>query len=149
MALSTFNFFAVAALAAIVGVTLIVVYLNLRKVRGDLESLREEFALWRRTAVSSPVSEQSAEDAPCQQEPASEPATETAASVFAEEAEAMRERLHGGNSPGEGKTPERYRHVATLVDKGLGAEEIAGVLQVSPAEAQQLVKLAEVARKKS
>jgi len=149
MAISTFNFFAVAALAAIVGVTLIVVYLNLRKVRGELDALREEFALWRRVATSAPASEGPAGESPFQQEPAPEPVIDPTPSVSAEEAEAMRERLHGGNSLGGGQAPERYRHVATLADKGMGAEEIAQVLQVSPAEAQQLVKLAEVARKKS
>ena len=149
MAISTFNFFAVAALAAIVGVTLIVVYLNLRKVRGELDSLREEFALWRRTAAAAPVSKESVEEPSRQQDSAPEPVADAAPSVSPEEAEAMRERLHGGNSLGEGQAPERYRHVATLADKGMGPEEVAEVLQVSPAEAQQLVKLAEVARKKS
>jgi len=47
------------------------------------------------------------------------------------------------------RAPERYRHVATLAEKGLASEEIAQVLQVSPDEAQQLVRLAEVARGKS
>jgi hypothetical protein len=149
MALSTFNFFAVAVLAAIVGVTLIVVYLNLRKMRGELDALREEFALWRRTAAAAPVSKVPEGEPPRRQEPAPEQGAEATPSVSAEEAEAMRERLHGGNSLGGGQAPERYRHVATLADKGLGPDEIAEVLQVSPAEAQQLVKLAEVARKKS
>ncbi|AJF07580.1 hypothetical protein [Geoalkalibacter subterraneus] len=149
MAISTFNFFAVAALAAIVGVTLIVVYLNLRKVRGELDALREEFSLWRRMAAAAPVLKDQGEETSRQQAPSPEQVADAEASVSAEEAEAMRERLHGGNSLGDGKAPERYRHVATLADKGLGADEIAEVLQVSPAEAQQLVKLAEVARKKS
>lgn len=149
MAISTFNFFAVAALAAIVGVTLIVVYLNLRKVRGELDVLREEFALWRRTAAAAPVSKEPVDETSRQQAASPQPVADATASVSTEEAEAMRERLHGGNSLGGGQAPERYRHVATLADKGLGAEEIADVLQVSPSEAQQLVKLAEVARKKS
>jgi len=149
MALSTFNFFAVAVLAAIVGVTLIVVYLNLRKMRGELDALREEFALWRRAAAAAPVSKEPEEDPSRQEGSAPKDAAAAAPSVSAEEAEAMRERLHGGNSHGDGQAPERYRHVATLADKGLGPDEIAEVLQVSSAEAQQLVKLAEVARKKS
>lgn len=149
MVLSTFNFFAVAALAAIVGVTLIVVYLNLRKVRGELDALREEFSLWRRAAATASPEPPYAAAALQAEPPPAESSQQVAPAVCAQDEEAMRERLHGGGGGGDGQAPERYRHVATLADKGLGAEEIAEVLQVSSDEARQLVKLSEVARKKS
>lgn len=43
------------------------------------------------------------------------------------------------------KTPERYRYVKSLADSGMAAEEIAGVLSISPHEAAQLVTLSRLA----
>lgn len=144
MDLQYVNFFAVAVLAAVIGVTLIVVHLSQRKLRAELTQLREELALWQKAGLHAPRALAAAEpDAPPSQAqgapmaPAPQPLSE----------EQIRERLQ--QAAGAGEAPERYRHVVTLADKGLAPEEIARVLQVSSAEAQQLVRLAEVGRKKS
>lgn len=147
MELQHVNFIAVAVLAAIVGVMLVVVHVSLKKMRRDLAHLREEVTLWQKAALGR-RSEEPLHD------PAEVPGAEGFAQMSrvvdlppADEAQ-MRERLQQGSAT-VGEVPERYRHVATLMDKGLAAEEIAQVLQVSEAEAQQLVKLAAVGRKNS
>ena len=47
---------------------------------------------------------------------------------------------------GGGRAPGKYRYVASLASRGMGAVEIADVLGISPREAEQLVKLAQVGR---
>lgn len=147
MELQYVNFIAVAVLAAIVGVMLVVVHVSLKKMRRDLAHLREELTLWQKAALG-----RSSEDT--SRDSGEVPSAEGYAQISrvvdlppADEAQ-MRERLQQG-SVASGEAPERYRHVATLMDKGLAAEEIAQVLQISETEAQQLVKLAEVGRKNS
>lgn len=147
MELQYVNFIAVAVLAAIVGVMLVVVHVSLKKMRCDLAHLREELTLWQKAALG-----RSSED--ISRDSGEVPGAEGYAQISrvvdlppADEAQ-MRERLQQG-SVASGEAPERYRHVATLMDKGLAAEEIAQVLQISETEAQQLVKLAEVGRKNS
>ncbi|BCA79130.1 hypothetical protein [Desulfuromonas sp. AOP6] len=43
--------------------------------------------------------------------------------------------------------PEKYRYLASMAGHGMKAEEIADVLDISPREAEQLVRLAQVARR--
>ncbi len=50
-------------------------------------------------------------------------------------------------SPPGGSAPEKYRYLASMACHGMKAEEIAEVLKISPREAEQLVKLAQVARR--
>ncbi|MDO3378056.1 hypothetical protein [Geoalkalibacter halelectricus] len=144
MDLQYVNFFAVAVLATVVGVTLIVVHLSQRKLRAELFALREELALWQKV-VAAPRAEAAplAVDA----EPANQAQQAPTAAPTPVDEEQIRARLQQAGCGGE--APERYRHVATLADKGLAPEEIARVLQVSAMEAEQLVRLAEVGRKKS
>ncbi len=148
MAISTFNFFAVAGLAAIVGVTLIVVHLSLRRMRREVSELREELALWQKVAARRPLADAglARPDGP-ELHPAEGGDRVVELPVLDEKK--MRKRLQRGAHGNSGEAPERYRHVATLADRGLEPEEIAQMLQVSTAEAQQLVKLSEVARKKN
>lgn len=47
------------------------------------------------------------------------------------------------------EAPERYSYVASLLDHGMDAGEIADILKISPTETEQLIKLSKVARKKS
>ncbi|WP_305043719.1 hypothetical protein [Geoalkalibacter sp.] len=146
MDLQTVNFIGVALLALIVGLTLIVVHLSQGKLRRELAQLREELALWQKVALrgANPAAEESAAA-----EPPATPALGTVVEAQPCDEGVLRERLRQAGTVGGGSAPERYRHVATLAEKGLASEEIAQVLQVSPDEAQQLVRLAEVARGKS
>ncbi|HKK00706.1 MAG TPA: hypothetical protein VJ955_00945 [Desulfuromonadales bacterium] len=48
---------------------------------------------------------------------------------------------------GGGQAPEKYRYVASMAARGMSPAEIAEVLKISPREADQLVRLAQVARK--
>lgn len=45
-----------------------------------------------------------------------------------------------------GRVPEKYRYVAQLERSGLGAEEIADILEVSGNEAEQMLSLARASR---
>ncbi len=54
-------------------------------------------------------------------------------------------RLQGA-AGGGGEAPERYKHVASLVERGLGADEISRILHISQPEAEQLIALSRVAR---
>ncbi len=44
--------------------------------------------------------------------------------------------------------PERYRYVHSLIKKGMGSDEIANVLSISPQEAMQLVTLSKLSSQK-
>lgn len=53
-------------------------------------------------------------------------------------------------SPGElRRPPEKYGYVRSLVDQGMGAAEIAAVLNLSRSEVEQLVSLAKLAPRSS
>lgn len=43
--------------------------------------------------------------------------------------------------------PEKYRYLASMAGHGMKAEDIADVLDISPREAEQLVRLAQVGRR--
>ncbi len=43
------------------------------------------------------------------------------------------------------KTPDRYKYVQSLTEKGMSGEEIASILSISTHEADQLVKLSKLA----
>jgi len=60
------------------------------------------------------------------------------------EEDELSSRLASASGPGE--APERYRHVSSLVERGLSAEEISRVLHISAAEAEQLIVLSRVSR---
>ncbi|MCP3178413.1 hypothetical protein MJO47_15005 [Desulfuromonas sp. KJ2020] len=45
--------------------------------------------------------------------------------------------------------PEKYRYLASMAGHGMKAEDIADVLDISPREAEQLVRLAQVGRRNS
>jgi len=47
------------------------------------------------------------------------------------------------------EAPEKYRHVVSLTEHGLGTAEIASILNLASEEVEQLVTLAGAARKKS
>lgn len=57
----------------------------------------------------------------------------------------LRLRLQQGPQRASG-TVERYRLVASMVRRGLSADDISAILQLSPDETEQLVKLARVGR---
>ncbi|MGL1931432.1 MAG: hypothetical protein OCC45_06685 [Desulfotalea sp.] len=44
-------------------------------------------------------------------------------------------------------TPEKYQYINNLTQQGMGADEVASILKISPQEAHQLVSLAKLARK--
>ena len=48
-------------------------------------------------------------------------------------------------APLSGDTPSRYRHVASLAQQGMDAEQIAEILNISVAEASQLMSLSRLA----
>ncbi|WP_305047169.1 hypothetical protein [Geoalkalibacter sp.] len=147
MDLQTVNFIGVALLALIVGLTLIVVHLSQTKLRRELAQLREELALWQKVALrgATPI----AEDGAGAVEPPGTQALGTVVEAPPCDEGMLRERLRQAGTLGGGSAPERYRQAATLADKGLAGEDIAEVLQVSPDEARQLVRLAEVGRRKN
>ena len=53
-------------------------------------------------------------------------------------------RIDAGRSPETMRTPERYRYVHSLAEKGIGSTDIASILAISPREADQLVTLAQL-----
>jgi hypothetical protein len=54
----------------------------------------------------------------------------------------LKQRLKGGEGPKN--VPEKYRMVAAMARRGLGAADIAEILEISPGEADQLLKLVRV-----
>lgn len=56
----------------------------------------------------------------------------------------LKQRLKGGDGPTK-SVPEKYRLVATMARRGLPAVDIAEILEISPGEAEQLLKLVRVA----
>ena len=132
MTLEHVNFVSVALLAGVLGATLIVVHLTLTRLKAEVAALRAELATLRDAPALPPTPEAEPQAA----------AAEATQSTPADEDE-LRQRLRQGRS--DGRPPERYRQLAQLADKGLPPEEIAEVLQVSPDEARQLVKLSQVA----
>jgi hypothetical protein len=46
-----------------------------------------------------------------------------------------------GRNKETGTVPERYRHVSILASHGLDIQEISNILQISPTEAEQIIKL--------
>lgn len=55
-------------------------------------------------------------------------------------------RMNAEDGNSSGATPEKYRYIRSLHEKGMDAEEIASILGISSQEAGQLVALAEIAR---
>ena len=49
------------------------------------------------------------------------------------------------SAPRSGDAPNRYRHVASLAQQGMDAEQIAEILHISTAEASQLMSLSRLA----
>ncbi|MFN2257966.1 MAG: hypothetical protein ABR516_05760 [Desulfuromonadaceae bacterium] len=49
------------------------------------------------------------------------------------------------SAPRSGDAPNRYRHVASLAQQGMDAEQIAEILHISVAEASQLMSLSRLA----
>jgi len=56
----------------------------------------------------------------------------------------LKQRLKGGDGPPK-NVPEKYRLVAAMARRGLPAADIAEILEISPGEAEQLLKLVRVA----
>lgn len=56
----------------------------------------------------------------------------------------LRQRLQ--RSDGSGAVPEKYRLVAAMAERGLGAEDIAAVLQLPTPEVTALLRLSMVSR---
>ena len=54
-------------------------------------------------------------------------------------------RMHAIEGGSQGNTPEKYRYIRSLHEKGMSAEEIASILKISSLEAEQLVSLAKIA----
>ncbi len=54
-------------------------------------------------------------------------------------------QIQGNNPP---DPPVKYRYLANMVKNGMSAEDVAGILDISPAEADQLVTLAQMSRGK-
>lgn len=52
----------------------------------------------------------------------------------------LKQRLKGGDGPPK-SVPEKYRLVAAMARRGLPAADIAEILEISPGEAEQLIKL--------
>jgi len=50
------------------------------------------------------------------------------------------------SAPRSGDAPNRYRHVASLAQQGMDAEQIAEILHISVAEASQLMSLSRLAQ---
>ncbi|MFO7831294.1 MAG: hypothetical protein R6V18_04860 [Desulfuromonadaceae bacterium] len=50
------------------------------------------------------------------------------------------------SAPRSGDAPNRYRHVASLAQQGMDAEQIAEILHISTAEASQLMSLSRIAQ---
>lgn len=59
----------------------------------------------------------------------------------------LKQRLKGGDVPG--KIPEKYRLVTSMAERGIDAEDISEILEISLAETQQLINLANVTSKKN
>lgn len=57
-------------------------------------------------------------------------------------------RLTAEETARSGNTPEKYRYIRSLHEKGMGSVEIASILGISTQEAEQLVTLAKIAREK-
>lgn len=82
--------------------------------------------------------------APAVQAPAT-PAVAPARAFAADfEQASLRQRLQ--RSDGSGAVPEKYRLVAAMAERGLGAEDIAAVLQLPAAEVAALLRLSIVSR---
>ncbi|OHB24730.1 MAG: hypothetical protein A2X84_14460 [Desulfuromonadaceae bacterium GWC2_58_13] len=60
----------------------------------------------------------------------------------------LKQRLKGGDGPSK-NVPEKYRLVAAMARRGLPAADIAEILEISPGEAEQLLKLVRVAQTES
>lgn len=76
--------------------------------------------------------------------PQESPAPLFEASIPADLDDELSSRLQGAT--GGGEAPQRYRHVASLVERGLAADEISRILHISLSEAEQLIALSRVAR---
>lgn len=57
-------------------------------------------------------------------------------------------RLNAEEKNSSGNTPEKYRYIRSLHEKGMDAQEIASILNISTQEAEQLVSLAKIASQK-
>jgi Flp pilus assembly protein TadB len=75
--------------------------------------------------------------------PAAAPAPSRAFAADFEQA-SLRQRLQ--RSDGRGEVPEKYRLVAAMAERGLGAEDIAAVLQLPAPEVAALLRLSLVSR---
>ena len=58
-------------------------------------------------------------------------------------------RLSTQTSHSKQAIPEKYSFIASMAEKGMKSEEIAGLLSISSTEAEQLVALAQLARPSS
>lgn len=78
--------------------------------------------------------------------PAAAPVAVPASRPFAADFEqaSLRQRLQ--RSDGRGEVPEKYRLVAAMAERGLGAEDIAAVLQLPAPEVTALLRLSMVSR---
>ncbi|MEJ2200676.1 MAG: hypothetical protein P8X63_06650 [Desulfuromonadaceae bacterium] len=74
----------------------------------------------------------------------SRPTTKSRADEFSSDlAQAhLKQRLKGGD--GTKNIPEKYRMVSSMARRGLEADVIADILEISPGEADQLLKLVRV-----
>lgn len=57
-------------------------------------------------------------------------------------------RLHTEEIRSSGNTPEKYRYVRSLSERGMDAEAIASILAISAQEAEQLLALTKIARER-
>lgn len=120
----------VVVLLVAVALALVCVLLDRRlaRQRQDNARLAEELASARQAA------------------PAAAPVAVKAPRAFAVDFEqaSLRQRLQ--RSDGSGAVPERYRLVAAMAERGLGAEDIAAVLQLPAPEVKALLRLSMVSR---
>lgn len=57
----------------------------------------------------------------------------------------LRVNGHDANHAYHSDTPEKYKYIRSLSDRGMSPEEISTVLSISPQEANQLVSLSKLA----
>lgn len=133
MTLQEISLIVASALWLLTGILLLVLLVKLRRQDRELGSLRETLneALARVALLERSRGGRS-------------PEPENAL-----EAEQLRSQLKArlAVTPPSGGAPEKYRYLASMACHGMKAEEIAEVLKISPREAEQLVKLAQVARR--
>lgn len=68
---------------------------------------------------------------------------------FASTLQAVEQQASVTIRPGSGSATEKYRYVSALAEQGMDAGQIAQALHIAPAEAEQAIRLAAIARSSS